>query len=435
MNRLLNSLLLLIALVPISCKKDHASIASTHRYKITLVSGGGQSDTIGNGLKEYIFFKLTYDDDTLSNGFIRFQVYNCDNNLQSTQIPIGKNAGNSVLQISYYWRLNSTIGTQSLKAILLDSLERPQDSVVVNATGIAPGRGWYSSGCLPLNPSFAGLALQPTGRVLGFYRTGDYPYYSDDEGITWHKLTTFQGNYAINNIITTPANEIFIFVPNTGVFYSADGGQSWEKRISGLTIDNLSQNLQYTKSGKLLLPTFSGLFISADKGLSWHLANAPGPYGGFSNTQSMSNGTLIAISDHHLFKSTDGGENWADIWSTDAHHMFSLFIDDNDDLYSGEVDGIYVSKDTGQTWNKFYQSDPIPNYAGTVTAITKQNGAYYFYATEKNLLMHTFEGVHFDHVTFPLGDNYGRESFCYILSANNHVIVSNEQYGLFYFIP
>src|SRR5882724_4411572 len=99
MNRLLNSLLLLIALVPISCKKDHASIASTHRYKITLVSGGGQSDTIGNGLKEYIFFKLTYDDDTLSNGFIRFQVYNCDNNLQSTQIPIGKNAGNSVLQI------------------------------------------------------------------------------------------------------------------------------------------------------------------------------------------------------------------------------------------------------------------------------------------------------------------------------------------------
>jgi len=436
MNRLPTPFILLIALLPFSCKKNNASnttSTSSGAYKITLVSGGGQSDTIGNPLKDYIYFKMTYRNDTVSYGFVKYEVYDCDNNIQSTQVPIGKNNGNDVLQVSYYWILNGTVGTQSLKAILIDSSGVPRDSVVVTATGIAPVKGWYHSGCLPETPSFVALALQPTGRILGFYNAQDYPYYSDDEGITWHRLTTFKGNYIINNIITTPANEIFIYAEATGVFYSADGGQNWEKRISGLPIDDSRRNLIYTKSGILFLQVNSGLFLSTDKGISWHIAsNAPPIY---LSAQSFSNGVLIGVANQNLFKSIDGGENWSDIWSSDGHGTATLFLDTNGDIYTGEPDGIYLSKDTGATWTKFYQSYPIGANAGTVSRITKQNGALYFYATEKNILMRTADGVNFEQQYFPLYDNNGRDSYSYILSANNHLVVSTEWYGLHYYLP
>src|SRR5215467_291542 len=134
MKQLLTLSLLLVALWLNSCKKDHSPNTATSGYKIALVSGGGQSDTIGNTLKEDIVFKSTYNNDTISFGYIRFEVYNCDNILQTAETPIGKTAGFNLLLTIYRWRLNGFTGTQSLKAILLDSLKQPRDSVEVTAT-------------------------------------------------------------------------------------------------------------------------------------------------------------------------------------------------------------------------------------------------------------------------------------------------------------
>ena len=399
-------------------------------------------------LKTPFLFKVTKGGDTITCGYVRFETYNCDNDLQNVEYKIGRNGpppSLDLLFVQYNWTLNASIGSQYLKAILLDSLKTPRDSITVNATAYAATKGWHVSGCSPANTNCRSFCELPAGRILTAFNQSDYPYYSDDQGASWHALKSFPRKFEITKLIATAQNEVFLSVSGRGMFHSADGGTHWEERNSGLpaATQNFYGDIQYTKSGKLFVFTGVGVYLSGDKGLNWHLVSfGLSSVGGFSGASSTSDGTIFAMNNNGLVVSTDSGENWKPVYSlSSTAYVHCLFIDDNDDIYIGLTgsiavnDGIYVSKDHAQSWTNVYTVHPNPGFDNTLSAMTKQANTYYFYSSSENILMKTTDFAQYNVVTPPVGSNYGRESFQYIVTHENNIILSTEFYGINYYIP
>ena len=434
-----------IVLLLCHCSKpDVPHVTPPADFKITLIKGGGQTDTIGKILKDTLVFELTKGSDTIKNGYLRFETYNCDDELITQEFDLQFLRIEYPLRMQYPWKLSGITGTQSIKVIYLDSLRVPADSISVQATALAPSKGWHESGCFPANTFATSFCQLPSGRILAAQFQKGYPLYSDDEGITWHLLTSFPADYKITKLLSTPLNEIFLTVNEVGVFYSSDGGKLWEQRNTGLPAQGFWADISYTNSGKLFASTLSGIFTSPDKGLHWHqITSGLSYYAGFTCASSLSDGTIYAVHDHKLIVSTDEGETWRDVYTISGLAVSWLYVDDNDNIFvSGgrynpaPESSLRVSTDHSQTWSNI--STPVLSggvYDPSISSIFKVNGVYYFYYTDKNFLTKTTDFINYETVSSPVPDLNGRFSFSYIVSAHDHIIISTELQGLHYLLP
>jgi hypothetical protein len=442
MSKSVQWLILVFVFVIVSCKKDAgSSINNLLGYHITLVSGDNQTDTIGMALHDTLIFKSTKNDQMLSFGYVEVYGYDCAGNpLPAMLYAVGTNSKSGFFTRHVWW-LNGNIGSQKLTAVLMDSLMNRKDSVTVTATGRPPSHGWYHSGCFPVNNFVKSFAQLPSGRVLAALWQPDYPYYSDDEGVTWQPLATTPSRDSYTIIISNDSNEVFLASSTNGMLHSPDGGMTWEVRNSGLpSINNRWGDLQYTKSGKLFSNTGVGVFKSDDKGLNWHSIS----YGligySFGGASSSTDGTIYA-KNYTMVQSTDGGEGFHPLYSFESADYF--FVDSNDDMYAtsyGNVlaEGTYInrSQDKAQTWSKI-ATMPMPNdgYQHGVSNMSRHGESYFFYTTTENLLVETRDFISFYFHKPPIVDNGGRQSIQYIVTKKGHIIMSNEFQGLFYFIP
>lgn len=423
-----------------NCSKESLRHASPGIYKIIAESGDNQTDTIGNTLREKIVFKATYDNDTVKNGFIRIEVMDCDDAVVFEEFRIGNQPYSYyTLQVPFEWTLNGIVGKQHVKAILMDSLRVPQDSVIVTAHSVGPGKGWYRSGCVPVGKTSISFARLPSGRILTAYNKVDHLYYSDDEGASWRALTTLPDKYAITRIIATEVNEVFVGISGVGMFYSADGGAHWENRSNGLPETSYGE-IEYTRSGQLFVFTGEGVHTSNDKGLHWFKIPAGLLIAGFWDAASTSDGTLFAVHDHHIFRSTSGGQSWGSLYTiTSVPAVSLLFIDDNDDIYAAFVHnsiyGLHVSKDKGDTWTRVYTPQPAHGFDPRMTSMIKHKNQYYFYASGQNVLLRTSDFVNYTTLNPPEGSGVGRKSLRYIVTENERCLLAVELYGLYYWVP
>ena len=430
----------LIGIFLTSCKKE-GSNSNNNGFRINIVKGNNQTDTVGRPLKDTLEFRASDNNDTLLSGHVEIFAYDCDGNRQDIAGYIIGRGTITSMYVPYIWTLNSDIGSQKLTAVLFDSKNNPEDSVTVIANALPPSHGWYRSGCSPFNNNIQSFSQLPSGRILAVLRLADYPYYSDDEGMSWHALTTVPSKNNYTKVISTASNEVFLAINAVGILYSSDGGSTWEARNNGLSPGNFWGDLQYTKSGKLFSLTGGGVFKSDDKGLSWHLITYGLSGSSFYDASSTSDSTIYA-NENSFIQSTDGGETFRPVYAFENAVYF--FVDDKDDIYATEYDnsgqqplGMYVSRDHAQSWNKLY-SLPIPNtgFQFGISNMTKHGNLYFFYSTSQNLLVQTQDFNSFYTYTPPIEvDGNGRQSFQYIVTQKGHIIISNEFQGVFYFIP
>src|ERR1700761_8390534 len=115
LTRTFSYLLFVILLLAVACKKNPAiPPASVTGYKLQLVSGGSQTDTIGQILPGPVSILLLRGNAAPPlNGYIRFETMSCDNTPFDKDIQISyANVGNDSISLSFSWQLNQTIGTQ-----------------------------------------------------------------------------------------------------------------------------------------------------------------------------------------------------------------------------------------------------------------------------------------------------------------------------------
>lgn len=422
-----------------SCHKDKDSNTVDNKpksgYKIEIIKGNNQTDTIGNLLKDSVAVRVTKDGKPLKNVYIRYETLGCDIN-SALEIPIYYTETNAY----YKWRLNGTVGKQALKVILLDSVKSKKDSIEINATAIMPTHGWYRSSCSPVyGPIPNDFCRLSSGRLLAAFNSFDYPYYSDDNAITWHPIKTFpspSSGITIEKLIASASDEVFAATQNNGLYYSKDGGQTWVAKNIGITDPRYFVDMNYTKSGRLIYTTyFGGVYISNDKGSSWQsVMTGLSNYDRFYYPSEQLNGDLVIINDGGaMYKSTNGGIQWTPVRLDFTYDVQSLFIDDNGDMYIGAANNsaeLYRSNNNGVSWSKLYTAPPLPGVYREIQKMSKQNGVYYFY-TYGNGLISTSNFNTFNNIT----PTYTEQSRCYIVSKNSNLIVGTQFNGIYYNLP
>lgn len=193
---------------------------------------------------------------------------------------------------------------------------------------------------------------------------------SSDGGDTWQDaLAALQlsGEVPITSLALSPdfdrTGHIFAGAPG-GIFRSSDHGQTWKAVLfppPAPTVSALAMSPNYAADETAFAGTMEdGVFLTTNGGERWIAWNF-----GLLDLNVMSLGispnfaadeTLFAGTETGIFRSTNGGRAWREVelpFGFDAVLSLALsphFAQDHT-LYAGtESNGLWISKDEGETW-------------------------------------------------------------------------------------
>jgi photosystem II stability/assembly factor-like uncharacterized protein len=252
-----------------------------------------------------------------------------------------------------------------------------------------------SIGAVAVAPSDPNVIYAGTGEsdIRGDMITGDGVYKSTDAGKTWQHVG-LADTHTVSAITVDPKNPDVVYVssmghvfapnPDRGVFKSIDGGKTWRKvlflndetGVIDLVMDPNDASVLYAAAWQAYRTPWklssggpgSGLYKSTDGGEHW---------ADISKNPGMPKGVLgrigVAIAASHpetlytieqadeggVFRSDDAGKTWKrvnDDWSLRqrAFYYMSIFVDPKDPhtVYVPEVDALWVSRDGAKTFKK-----------------------------------------------------------------------------------
>jgi len=228
--------------------------------------------------------------------------------------------------------------------------------------------------------SFLSLSIHPsTPSILYAGAASGKVFRSINSGADWTLTSTVVADCpAINALAINPATPSIVFAGSRGkgLFRSDNGGQSWTTSSSGMTGSSIQLN------SLLILPQtpsimFAGsygfgngaIYKSTDGGANWASKGSGLLWDGWGTTYALTvdpnnpttlyaGRTCISLNSEGLdgsgvFKSTDSGERWSSrISGLTTPWVMSLVIDplSSSTLYAGTAGGVYKSTYSGGQW-------------------------------------------------------------------------------------
>ena len=204
---------------------------------------------------------------------------------------------------------------------------------------------------LTWNPSVSGLTNHWTN-VLTSDKSGTFfvatqagVFRSTDDALTWVQTNNGLTNTLVWGLQANSVGQVFAGTLGGYAFRSTDNGDSWVQIFYEL--GNMQRAFTVTMNGYILLGAYYGLYRSTDDGGSWSLVGLP-------KTQiiallSDQSGIILALTrDYGLAYTSDNGISWNQI-----PHLYFRCVASNRNgvLYAGGGQGVYQSRDTGETWN------------------------------------------------------------------------------------
>ncbi|MCK4745701.1 MAG: hypothetical protein KAT15_01630, partial [Bacteroidales bacterium] len=227
-----------------------------------------------------------------------------------------------------------------------------------------------------------GSAWGPGGE-RGLYKTVD-------GGETWRKVLEISENTGVNNVVMDPVDPDVMYAtseqrrrhvftkigggPESAVYRSTDGGETWEKAMKGLpkvhiggmgiAVSPANRDVLYlimeAAEGK------SGFFRSENRGASWtHMSDhaASGQYYNeiycdpvdVNKVYSMETRSVVTL---------DGGKTWKSLGNDNRHvddHAFWVDPADTEHFLIGGDGGVYESYDGGKTF-QFKTNLPVTQF-------------------------------------------------------------------------
>jgi uncharacterized repeat protein (TIGR01451 family) len=373
------------------------------------------------------------------------------------------------------------------------------------------GATWTSLGAFFNNSSREiSVGVSPTGRL--FAHEWYISKYSDDNGNTWTPLTDESGNafqafsgpidgkmfalretgslyatadngatwqFAANNIFRSTMYNIIhldaariLARTGDGLFYTADGGNSWDLIWDKLSDENLSffENqiltaapdgswylwsginlIRFSQSGQtnavLPLPPginkssfqgiwchpfsntvfvagYTGLYASQDAGQHWTLYSAYAP----ETLLFLPDGSMLSFGFGGSFKSTDNGLNWTKI-SDISFQSGSVTLASDGLLYGITLNNeLMVSPDGGLTWD----TRPINNTFNLTNPVVNNAGHIFLYDYFNNLVFRSVDGgLTFNQLSGPNPDGGGAYGTPMSMGAAQHLFVAQTADGLY----
>ncbi len=211
-------------------------------------------------------------------------------------------------------------------------------------------------------------------------------YKTTDGGETWRQVLAIDENTGVTDMEFDPANPDVIYAaayqrrrhiwsflaggPESGIFKSTDGGESWRKVETGLPRGDMGKiGLAVTPAEPdLVYATIEagggeqGFYRSEDRGESWERRNSyvsggTGPHYYQEIVASPDNPELVYQMDVFLQVTRDGGATFGNLETGSEKHSdnHAFWVDPHNGahLLVGTDGGLYESFDEGLTWRHF----------------------------------------------------------------------------------
>jgi photosystem II stability/assembly factor-like uncharacterized protein len=209
-------------------------------------------------------------------------------------------------------------------------------------------------------------------------------YLSTDGGANWTARNTGQDSLLVTSLLFKDTI-FFAATLNGGVYRSTDYGAHWSAANDGLSA-NVVWSLAVVDT-ILYAGTWGmeGVHRSTDDGLTWQVFE-DGPYKLVDVNALVVMGTTILAGTvwHGVYRSEDGGP-WEQLH--DGPASVACFHVSGTELVAGTFDGVYLSPDTGDSWNASYSG-----LKGSIITTLLHDGTHLFAGTRSSGLFRSDDG-------------------------------------------
>jgi photosystem II stability/assembly factor-like uncharacterized protein len=176
-------------------------------------------------------------------------------------------------------------------------------------------------------------------------------FYSTDNGDSWQRVPGI-GGY-LEEITTLFACDSYLFAIGSGFYRSTNNGEDWSPLAGGVNssverITSIGHTLFAEAQGK-----HGGVWRSNDTGTTWQPADS-GVSTAFNFGFEACGSELFLASDN-FYRSLDSGRHWLEIFSDALNgvgYELQLFAVSGDTIFGGSnYRGIYMSIDSGSSWS------------------------------------------------------------------------------------
>jgi photosystem II stability/assembly factor-like uncharacterized protein len=280
-----------------------------------------------------------------------------------------------------------------------EGLQRPDLSVGDGVyRSIDAGKTWTHLG-LREGQQIASILVDPTDPHLLFVAVLGHPYgpneergvyRSTDGGETFQKILYKDENTGAIDLAFDPANSKIIYAvlwaarqgpweynndylgPNSGLFKSTDGGNTWRQLTQGLPgiaegLGRIGIGVAPGDGNRIYAlaqadPKVGGLFRSDDAGETWQRVNNEtricGRGDDFAEVKvDPKNKDIVFSANTSTYRSTDGGKNFTAIKGApggDDYHRIWINPENPDIILLGVDQGATLTVNGGRTWSSWY---------------------------------------------------------------------------------
>ncbi|MDI1248558.1 MAG: YCF48-related protein [Lacunisphaera sp.] len=249
---------------------------------------------------------------------------------------------------------------------------------------------WHHFG--PRILGVSGLAVHPADPRIVLIASSDGVVRSTDGGRTWRKTTGWEVA-DVRSIVFDPVQpELVYAVTAWGPLRSTDAGATWQLAQKGLTLlFGQTMVADAARSGRVLIGTEGGIYVSRDAAQSWQRAKFPEvPVLRLTQGSSDAKVLLATTLGRGAFLSQNGGESWTPVDpATAGANLYAAAIAPQDAALlalGGWQAGVRVSADGGRTWTDRTAGLPVknvfvlafdPGVKGRLWASTFEEGTFY----------------------------------------------------------
>lgn len=223
------------------------------------------------------------------------------------------------------------------------------------------------------------LAINAEGDIFAG-TLNEYVFWSQDGGDHWEARMSGLTDADIFSLAITAAGHLFAGARNRGVFRSTNNGETWERVDSGFSSTTV-RALATTPDGDVLAGTDRGLYRSFNDGDTWVEAS---PSWAVRSLAVNRNGDIFAgTADNGIQRRLADGDTWVRVHETSLL-ITAMAIAPAGEIYAGiEGDAVVRSPDNGDTWQRFdsglttiFVRSLVINASGQIYAGTRSSGVF-----------------------------------------------------------
>jgi len=236
----------------------------------------------------------------------------------------------------------------------------------------------------------ASAVAAPAGTLVCSDSRADGLWVTADKGVTWSRVSVHQPEEWVAVLALHPQTaDIFATVQFVNLFYSQDGGYSWQPVAAPLNCIDY-WDLAFAENGSIWVKGDASLWRSDDYGASWTDLAMPSEcaYGG---GLFVAPGPVLFLWGQDrvayrfsLLRSTDLGVTWeplSDGLPAPPYRQFTAMEDGDDGtlLLADILNGVFRSTDQGGSWEPYSQGLDGPET--NITCLADRPGGGYYAAS------------------------------------------------------